>query len=98
MTKTCTAIAMGVACLSTLTALFIWGTPATIPDSNGFLDDFVGQNWILLLLMYNIFKAVFPNSKVLEAIGATLSSKFPLLRQPERRRTDRQSEIKEEKV
>lgn len=49
-------------------------------NTNQILMDFVGQNWIALLLLYGIVRAMFPNSMMLTAIGETFSGLFPQLR------------------
>ena len=49
-------------------------------DSNQILVDFIGANWMALIIIYGIFRAMFPNSKILGAIGESLSNLFPIFR------------------
>jgi len=49
-------------------------------DSNQFLVDFIGSNWMALVILYGIFRAMFPNSKVLTAIGEGFSNLFPVFK------------------
>ena len=78
----CSAIALAVATIAAIVCLFLYGVPVGVPDSNQFLDDFVGSNWILLLLLLNLWKAAFPNSKFLASLGATLAETFPAFKKP----------------
>ncbi len=48
--------------------------------SNYWLTDFVGNNWMLLLIIYGVLKAMFPYSKILQAIGSGFSNIFPILK------------------
>ncbi len=48
--------------------------------SNEFLIKFIGENWMFLLILYGIFKAMFPNSKILNAVGEGFSNLFPVFR------------------
>jgi phage-related minor tail protein len=48
--------------------------------TNQFLTDFIGNNWMALLILYGIFRAMFPASKILAAIGGTFANIFPVLR------------------
>lgn len=50
-------------------------------NGNQFLIDFIGANWMVLIIVYGIFRAMFPNSKVLGAIGEAVSNLFPVFKQ-----------------
>ena len=52
-------------------------------DSNQLLIDFIGSNWMALVILYGIFRAMFPNSKVLGAIGEGFSNLFPVFKKKE---------------
>jgi hypothetical protein len=47
-------------------------------DSNTFLIDFVNNNWMGLVMLYSIVRSIFPNNKVLKAIGEAFSARFPV--------------------
>lgn len=49
-------------------------------DSNTFLIDFENNNWMRLVMLYSIVRSIFPNSKVLTAIGDGVSNVFPILK------------------
>jgi len=49
-------------------------------DTNTFLIDFINNNWMGLIMFYSIIKSIFPNSKVLTAIGEGVSNVFPMLK------------------
>jgi len=49
-------------------------------DTNQFLLDFIGSNWMALIIVYGVFRAMFPNSKILTALGEGFSGLFPQLR------------------
>jgi hypothetical protein len=49
-------------------------------DTNTFLIDFINNNWMGLVMLYSIVRSIFPNSKVLTAIGEGVSGVFPMLR------------------
>ncbi len=49
-------------------------------DSNNWLVDFIGNNWMGLTLVYMGLKAMFPNSKLLNAIGEGAKGMFPQFR------------------
>jgi len=46
--------------------------------SNSWLTEFIGNNWMGLIILYGAAKAVCPNSKILNAIGAGFSNIFPV--------------------
>jgi hypothetical protein len=48
--------------------------------SNQWLTEFIGNNWMGLIILYGAAKAVFPNSKILGAIGSGFSNIFPVFR------------------
>lgn len=52
-------------------------------DGNAFINELVGKNWMLLILIYGIVRAMLPNSKFLSAIGEAFSGLFPILRKKE---------------
>ena len=49
-------------------------------SSNQWLTDFIGQNWMGMVILYSIVRSMFPNSKMLNAIGQTFSGMFPVFR------------------
>ena len=53
-------------------------------DTNQFLIDFIGSNWMLMIIIYGIFTAMFPTSKVLTAIGEGFSNLFPVFKGKEK--------------
>lgn len=50
----------------------------TIPDCNAWLIEFIGKNWMPLLLVYSTIRTMFPDSKVLKSIGAAFAGMFPV--------------------
>jgi len=48
--------------------------------SNEWLIKFVGENWMALLIVYGMARAMFPNSKILGALGSGVSNIFPVFR------------------
>lgn len=50
-------------------------------DSNTFLVQFIGDNWMAMIIIYAIFRAMFPNSRILTAVGETFSGLFPVFKQ-----------------
>ncbi len=48
--------------------------------SNEWLIEFIGENWIALVILFGIFRSLFPNSKVLNAIGSAFADRFPVFR------------------
>ena len=46
--------------------------------SNQWLTEFIGNNWMALLILYGVARAMFPNSKILSAIGEGFSKLFPV--------------------
>ena len=47
-------------------------------SSNQWLTDFIGQNWMGMVILYSIVRSMFPNSKMLNGIGQTFSGMFPV--------------------
>lgn len=48
--------------------------------TNQWLIEAIGENWMALIIIYGIIKAMFPNSKVLNAIGETFAGLFPVFK------------------
>lgn len=48
--------------------------------SNAFLVGFVGDHWILIVLVYAVLSSVFPNSKLLERLRDKVTNIFPFLK------------------
>lgn len=48
--------------------------------SNAWLMEFIGYNWMALLIIYGVLKAMYPNSKILNSIGQGFSNIFPVFR------------------
>ena len=49
-------------------------------DGNAWINDFIGKNWMLLILLYNMLTVIFPDSAALKAIGQSFSRMFPVFR------------------
>jgi len=47
-------------------------------NTNQWLVDFIGSNWMALIVIYGIFRAMFPTSRILTAIGESFSGLFPV--------------------
>jgi len=45
--------------------------------SNAWLIEFIGENWMALLILYGVAKAMFPESQILNSIGQGFSNIFP---------------------
>lgn len=52
-------------------------------DTNQWLLDFVSANWMGLIIVYGVFVAMFPNSKILKAIGESCGNLFPVFKKKE---------------
>lgn len=52
-------------------------------DGNTFLNDLIGKNWMVLMLIYVILNNIFPDSKILQAIGKGFSNMFPVFKRKE---------------
>jgi len=52
-------------------------------DTNQILVDFIGSNWMAMIIVYGVFRSMFPNSTVLTAIGEGFSNLFPVFRKKE---------------
>ncbi|MDD5532381.1 MAG: hypothetical protein PHC52_06285 [Syntrophales bacterium] len=48
--------------------------------SNEWLIKFVGENWMALLILYGAVRAMYPDSKILNAIGEGFANLFPVFR------------------
>ena len=57
-------------------------------DTNTWLIEFIGKNWMVMLIIYGVFAAMFPASKILAAIGETFSGLFPVFRKKPRGGSD----------
>ena len=66
-------------------------------DGNAFINELVGKNWMILIIIYGVFRAAFPNSKILNAIREGFSNLFPVFKKKElstiRRRTGRNENL-----
>jgi hypothetical protein len=51
--------------------------------TNQWLIEVIKENWMMLILLYGIVRAMFPNSKMLTAIGEAFSNLFPVFRKKE---------------
>lgn len=51
-----------------------------IINGNDLIMEFVSNNWIILLLFYSIVRGMFPDSKLIQIVGASFSSMFPIFR------------------
>lgn len=49
-------------------------------DGNSFINDLISNNWMLLILLYNILSTIFPDSKAIKGIGEGFSKMFPVFR------------------
>jgi hypothetical protein len=52
-------------------------------DSNNFLLDLVGKNWMALIILYTMVRTIFPNVKVIIAIGDAFANLFPQFKKKE---------------
>ncbi len=87
--RICLGVLVGAMCIGTILALFFFTPPVEAPESNRFINDFISNNWILLLLWWSVFKGLFPNSRFLESMGNSISTIFPAFKRSEgRRKTD----------
>lgn len=48
--------------------------------TNDWLIEAIAENWMGLILLYSIIRAMFPNSKMLNAIGESFANVFPVFR------------------
>ena len=48
--------------------------------SNDFLMKVVSENWLGILLVYGVFKSIFPESKLLGRLADYVSNLFPILK------------------
>jgi hypothetical protein len=49
-------------------------------DGNAFLNELVGKNWMLMLLLFNVLTVIFPDAKWLKAIWKGFSKVFPVFK------------------
>ncbi len=49
-------------------------------DGNAILNEFIGKNWMVMLLVYNILAVIFPNAEWLKRLGAAFADRFPQFR------------------
>jgi hypothetical protein len=49
-------------------------------DSNTFLMNLVSNNWLAILAVYGVFKAIFPNSRILSRLADYFTGLFPILK------------------
>jgi hypothetical protein len=49
-------------------------------DTNQLFVDFVGKNWMLMLIVYAVVREMLPDSKILKALGEAVSNLFPVLK------------------
>ena len=52
-------------------------------DGNAWINELIGKNWMLLLLLYNILTVIFPGARWLKAIGEGFGKMFPVFRRKE---------------
>jgi hypothetical protein len=52
----------------------------TIMDGNAVLNEIIGKWWMVMMLVYFILNTIFPDSKILKAIGEGFSKMFPVFR------------------
>jgi hypothetical protein len=48
--------------------------------TNEFILKFVSENWLGILLVYGVFKSIFPESKLLARFADYVSNLFPILK------------------
>jgi len=48
--------------------------------TNQWLIELIKENWMGMILFYSITRAMFPNSKILTAIGESFSNLFPVFK------------------
>ena len=51
-----------------------------IINGNEIIIQFVSDNWIILLLFYSIVRGRFPDSKLIQVVGASFSNMFPIFK------------------
>lgn len=51
--------------------------------TNQWLIELIKENWMGLILLYSVIRAMFPNSKMLTATGEAFSNLFPVFRKKE---------------
>jgi len=49
-------------------------------DGNALFTEFISKNWMPLLTLFAILKVLFPESRILNAIGELISSRLPILK------------------
>ncbi len=49
-------------------------------DGNALFTEFISKNWMPLVFFFAILKAIFPDSRILNAIGEMISTKLPILK------------------
>ena len=51
-----------------------------IIKGNEIILQFVSDNWIILLLFYSIVRGMFPDSKLIQVVGASFANIFPIFK------------------
>lgn len=51
--------------------------------NNQFIIQFVSDHWVVIILIYGILKAFFPNSQLLARLAEKISGVFPILKKKE---------------
>lgn len=51
-----------------------------IVNGNEIILQFVSDNWMILLLFYSVIRGMFPDSKLIQIVGASFANMFPVLK------------------
>lgn len=49
-------------------------------DGNAWLNEFIGKNWLVLLLAYHVLDAAFPSWRFLDRLGEAMTQIFPVFK------------------
>lgn len=53
-------------------------------DGNALINEFIGKNWMVLILLYNILTVIFPDARWIKAIGESFAKMFPVFGRKEK--------------
>ncbi len=51
-----------------------------VPNTNAWLTQFVGDNWVAMYIIWSTLSGMFPASRLLKSIGESVSGTFPVFR------------------
>lgn len=55
-----------------------------VPNTNAWLTQFVGDNWVAMYILWSTLSGMFPGSKLLKSLGESFSGIFPVFRKKEK--------------